>query len=74
MAALPYIQIALAAITITLILLQERGGGMSGLLGGDGQGTYSARRGVEGIIFHATIVSVVAFAALTLVQLYFARY
>jgi len=71
MQALPYIQLALSAIVIVLVLLQERGGGMSGLLGGDGTGTYQSRRGVEKTIFYATIVSVAAFGALALVQLYY---
>jgi preprotein translocase subunit SecG len=73
MQALPYIQVALAILTIVLVLIQERGGGMSGLLGGDGQGTYQSRRGVERIIFGATIASIAAFAVLALAQLYFAQ-
>ena len=53
----PIIQIILAIAIITLILLQERSSGISGLLGGEsGGGYYQARRGMEKIIFIATIV------------------
>jgi protein translocase SecG subunit len=64
------IQIILSVLIITLILLQERSSGMSGLLGGDGGGFYQARRGMEKAIFYATIVLVVAFVALAIFQLY----
>ena len=46
------IQIILSALIITLILLQERSSGMSGLLGGDGGGYYQARRGMEKLVFY----------------------
>lgn len=74
MQALPYIQMALAIILIALILVQERSSGISSLLGGDGQGTYQSRRGFERVIFAGTIAASAAFAALALVQLYYARY
>ncbi len=64
------IQIILSALIITLILLQERSSGMSGLLGGDGGGYYQARRGMEKLVFYATIVLSVAFVALAIYQLY----
>lgn len=74
MQALPYIQMFLAIVVIGLILVQERNSGSSGLLGGGGEGTYQARRGFEQVIFVATIAATAAFAALALVQLYFAKY
>ena len=64
------IQILLSVVIITLILLQERSSGMSGLLGGDGGGFYQARRGMEKAIFYETIVLVIAFVALAIFQLY----
>lgn len=65
------IQIILAVAIITLILLQERSSGMSGLLGtGDAGGYYQARRGMEKIVFYSTIVLSVAFVALAIYQLY----
>ncbi len=67
--AIAIIQIVLSAVIITLILLQERSSGMSGLFGGSGDGYYQARRGVEKIIFYATIVCVILFVALAIYQL-----
>jgi protein translocase SecG subunit len=64
------IQIILSVVIITLILLQERSSGMSGLLGGSGEGYYQARRGMEKIIFYSTIVLSVAFVALAVYQLF----
>jgi len=63
------IQIVLGILIIGLILLQERSSGMSGLLGGDSTGYYQARRGMEKIVFIATIVLAVAFVALAIWQL-----
>jgi protein translocase SecG subunit len=63
------IQIILAVVIITLILLQERSSGISGLLGGDGGGFYQARRGMEKVIFYSTIVLAVIFVGLALYNL-----
>ena len=57
------IQIILSVVIITLILLQERSSGMSGLLGGSGEGYYQARRGMEKLVFYSTIVLSVVFVA-----------
>jgi protein translocase SecG subunit len=64
------IQIILSVLIITLILLQERSSGMSGLMGGSGEGYYQARRGMEKLVFYSTIVLSVAFVALAIYQLY----
>jgi preprotein translocase subunit SecG len=64
------IQIILSIVIIALILLQERSSGMSGLLGGSGEGYYQARRGMEKIIFYSTIVLAVVFVALAVYQLF----
>ena len=64
------IQIILSVLIITLILLQERSSGMSGLMGGSGEGYYQARRGMEKMVFYATIVLSVAFVALSVYQLF----
>jgi protein translocase SecG subunit len=63
-------QIILSVAIITLILLQERSSGMSGLLGGDGGGYYQARRGMEKIVFYGTIILSVAFVGLAIYQLF----
>ena len=49
------IQIVIAVLLIGTIILQQRGGGLSATFGGEG-GVYHTRRGVEKIIFQATIV------------------
>ncbi|AKM77869.1 MAG: hypothetical protein UX49_C0026G0002 [Candidatus Wolfebacteria bacterium GW2011_GWC2_46_275] len=63
-------QLVLSIVLIIIILLQERSSGLSGAFGGGTEGgTYQTRRGFERIIFGATIVIAVAFAALSLVDL-----
>ena len=58
------IQIAISIILIVLILLQERSSGLSGILGGGETQLYQRRRGLEKIIFIATVVLAVVFAGL----------
>lgn len=62
-------QLVLSIVLIILILLQERESGLSGAFGGSQAGAYQTRRGFERLIFIATIVIAVAFAALSLVTL-----
>lgn len=64
-------QIIISIITIALILVQERSGGASGLLGGGEGSFYQTRRGIEKSIFIGTIVCVALFAALSLLNLVF---
>ena len=67
---LAIIQILLSIAIITLILLQQRSAGMSGLLGGDSSGgVYQTRRGMEKAAFNATIILSIVFVALALYQL-----
>jgi len=66
---LAVIQIILCVLIVGLILLQERSSGMSGLLGGGGEGLYQARRGFDKIVFYATIVCAVLFIVLALYSL-----
>ncbi len=68
--AIAIIQIILSVLIIALILLQERSSGMSGLMGGSGEGYYQARRGMEKIIFYSTIVLSVVFVGLAVYQLF----
>lgn len=62
-------QIAVSILVIVLILVQERSSGAGGLFGGGTDHAYQARRGLEKSIFIATIILVVAFAALALFNL-----
>ncbi len=64
------IQIIISVVLIVLILLQERSSGLSGMFGGGGEGEfYQKRRGLEKMIFRATVVLVIIFAGLSLVNL-----
>ena len=63
------VQIVISIALIILILLQERSSGLSGVFGGGGAEFYQRRRGLEKIIFGATIVLVIAFAVLSLLSL-----
>lgn len=57
------IQIIISILLVTAILLQQRGGGLSSVFGGEGGGVYRTRRGIEKMVFVATI----ALAALFLI-------
>ena len=61
-------QIVVSIALIILILLQERSSGSAGIFGG-GDEFYHTRRGLERIIFIATIVLAVIFAGLSLLNL-----
>lgn len=50
------IQIILSVLLVTAILLQQRGGGLTSVFGGDIMSGYRTRRGVEKIVFMATVI------------------
>lgn len=61
---LPYIQIGLAALLITVVLLQKTGAGVGGAFGGDGFSSgFHTRRGIEKTLFRATIIIGLLFVA-----------
>jgi len=64
-------EIAVSVVLIALVLVQERGAGLGGLLGGGGGSAtpYYARRGLEKMIYWGTIIAAVLFAALALTNL-----
>ncbi len=62
-------QIIISLIVIVLILLQERSSGMSGIFGGGESEFYQTRRGLERLIFAATIALVLIFAGLSILNL-----
>ena len=61
-------QIVLAILLIVTILLQSRGAGLGSAWGGEGQ-LYGTRRGVEKLLFQATIIVAVLFVAVSLASL-----
>lgn len=63
------IQAGTGILLIIAILLQQRGTGLSGAFGGEGN-VYRAKRGVEKILFYVTIAIAVLFFGASLVQLF----
>ncbi|HWQ84808.1 MAG TPA: preprotein translocase subunit SecG [Anaerolineales bacterium] len=64
-----YLDIALIITSIALIasvILQSKGAGLGGLTGGDTGGIFTARRGIEKVLFRITIVLAVLFFALAI--------
>lgn len=70
-AFLPYIQIVLAVILVTAILLQRTGAQIGGAFGGGDNfsSAYHTRRGFERTLFIATIIIAILFAVTALISL-----
>lgn len=68
MRALIATQLIASIFLIITILLQQRGTGLSGAFGGEGN-VYRTKRGVEKILFYATIVFAVFFFGSSLASL-----
>lgn len=66
--ALTFIQILVAILLITLILSQAKGAGLGSAWGGSSE-FYTTRRGMEKIIFVATIVLAALFLLLSIINL-----
>jgi preprotein translocase subunit SecG len=65
--AIQVVQIILGVAVIVFILLQVRGAGLGSAFGGSSAGSvFKTRRGVERLIFNATIVFIVLFALLSI--------
>lgn len=62
------IQLALAVILVLVILLQQKGTGLSGIFGGSGN-IYSTKRGLDKILHYITIVAATIFFIISLVRL-----
>lgn len=58
-------QIITAILLIIVILLQQRGAGLSGIFGGSND-VYRTKRGLEKILFNATIVIAIIFFLISL--------
>jgi preprotein translocase subunit SecG len=66
-----YIDIALIITSIALVLsviLQSKGAGLGGLTGGDAGGIFTARRGIEKVLFRVTIILAVLFFVLAIIS------
>ena len=70
MAYINWIIIGTAVLTIVLVALQDRSGGVGGAFGGgDVGGFYQRRRGVERFLFGLTIVCIAVFMGISLLNL-----
>lgn len=66
------VQIALAVVLITLVLLQQRGTALGGAFGGGGE-FYGTKRGAEQFIFRATIVVAALFLSVAVANVLFLK-
>jgi len=64
-------QIIIAFILIALILIQERSSGLSGTFGGTESGIRHLRRGGERFIFNLTVILLIIFIVLSLLNFVF---
>ena len=62
------IQFVLATVLIIIILLQQKGTGLSGVFGGSSN-IYSTKRGIDKILYFATIGIAIVFFGISLVRL-----
>ena len=62
------ITMVISFFIVILILLQGKGAGLGSAWGGEGQ-LYGTRRGVEKLLFQATIIVAVLFVAVSLASL-----
>ena len=67
---LKILQIIFAVLLVTTILLQQRGTGLGSAFGGEGN-VFASRRGVEKLLFRATIALVIGFLGIAVANLLF---
>ncbi|MBI2023855.1 preprotein translocase subunit SecG [Candidatus Giovannonibacteria bacterium] len=65
---MPFIQLGISILLIVTILLQQKGSGLSATFGGEGN-TYTTKRGLEKILFRATIILAIIFLVLAFLNL-----
>ena len=71
---LPFIQIGICVLLVAAILLQQTSAGMGGAMGGDNfSAAFHTRRGAEKVLFIATIILGVLFAATSFLALLLGR-
>jgi len=63
--ALAILQLIFAVLLIFVILLQQKGSGLGAAFGGSGN-IYSTKRGIDAVLFKATIVIAFLFFAVSL--------
>ncbi len=65
---LAIVQLILSVLLMIVILLQQKGGGLGAAFGGSSN-IYSTKRGVDKILFNATVVISVLFLLLSVISL-----
>lgn len=65
---LSIIQIVLAVLLIVVVLLQQKGAGLGAAFGGSGN-MYTTRRGIDKVLFRATITISILFFVIALANL-----
>lgn len=68
---LEIIQLVLAILVIVAILMQQQGSGLGGAFGGEGN-FYRSKRGLEKVLFFATIILIVLFVASVTIPIFLA--
>ena len=64
------IQIVISVVLSGLILLQAKGTGLGAVFGGSSQ-QYRSRRGVEKLLYQATIILIILFFVSSIVNLFY---
>lgn len=64
------LQIVLSLVLVAIILLQQKGAGLSGVFGGTSN-IYSTKRGIDKILHYATIGVAIVFFAVSLTRLFY---
>lgn len=62
-----FIQVVVSVLMIVSILLQNRAEGMGAMFGGSGGEVFRTKRGVEKLLYYATIILAAIFAILSFV-------
>jgi len=63
------VQLVLAVLVIVAILMQQQGSGLGGAFGGEGN-FYRSIRGLEKVLYYATIILIVLFVASVTIPLF----
>ncbi len=67
---LSIVQIIVAVLLVIAILLQQRGGGLGGIFGGESGGSYAGRRGLQQKLYWTTVTLGILFVGLALLNLF----
>lgn len=63
------IQIVISILLVIAILLQQRGGGLSSVFGGEGGMSFPTRRGIEKYLFWGTVTLAALFLLIAFLNL-----